>query len=413
MKRSAFTLIELLVVIAIIAVLAVVVILALNPAELLREARDSSRFSDLANISEAVNLYADDQGGSLGSASTSYISVYDPSATSTAGDQCQGLGLPSSTGSFTWQCNTSTTYQATNGNGWIPLNFSAISSGSPLGSLPRDPTNQTSTNLFYAYSTNGTQYAVTAVMESQKYKAQLATTPEISTYPEVAAVGSNPNLSLLYSPSGLVGYWPMNEGTGSTTIDQSGSGNNGTWGGTPAGTNGYYTTSAKMGSYAGFFDGNTDYVNMAGFSSVLANQSAMTVSGWVYPPNNPSSANGYFGLNNNSNAAFFVQQQSGGDTLLMRFENSAGTTYNINAATVTPNTWNLLSFVYSGSQLLGYVNGQLVTSTSASGVFTNPTVAFRIGNTPSGYLSGKADDIRVYSRALSAAEILGIYDAQK
>ena len=43
MKRSGFTLIELLVVIAIIAILAVVVILTLNPAQLLAQARDSTR----------------------------------------------------------------------------------------------------------------------------------------------------------------------------------------------------------------------------------------------------------------------------------------------------------------------------------------------------------------------------------
>ena len=42
LSRRAFTLIELLVVIAIIAVLAVVVVLVLNPAQLLKQARDSS-----------------------------------------------------------------------------------------------------------------------------------------------------------------------------------------------------------------------------------------------------------------------------------------------------------------------------------------------------------------------------------
>src|SRR5271154_4705198 len=59
-NRSGFTLIELLVVIAIIAILAVVVILTLNPAELLRQARDSNRVSDFATLKSSIGLYAAD-----------------------------------------------------------------------------------------------------------------------------------------------------------------------------------------------------------------------------------------------------------------------------------------------------------------------------------------------------------------
>src|SRR3989338_2108717 len=49
-NSKGFTLIELLVVIAIIAVLAVAVILTLNPAELLKQARDSTRVSDMSTL---------------------------------------------------------------------------------------------------------------------------------------------------------------------------------------------------------------------------------------------------------------------------------------------------------------------------------------------------------------------------
>jgi len=110
-NRSAFTLIELLVVIAIIAILAVVVILTLNPAELLRQSRDSSRLSDLATLTSAINLYNTDQSGSpgfsLGSSSVTYVSIPDPAATTTAGTNCSGLGIPFTLGG-SFQCAAST-----------------------------------------------------------------------------------------------------------------------------------------------------------------------------------------------------------------------------------------------------------------------------------------------------------------
>src|ERR1017187_9821679 len=175
--RSAFTLIELLVVIAIIAIISVVVVLTLNPAELLRQSRDSSRLSDMATMNSALGIYAEDVGGSMGTPSTTYISIPDPSATSTLGDQCQGLGLPAQSTSSGWsyQCGASSSYRNVNGTGWTPLNFTQISSGAPVGSLPQDPINQTSSNLFYTYTTDGNTYEATAVMESQKYRTQIST----------------------------------------------------------------------------------------------------------------------------------------------------------------------------------------------------------------------------------------------
>ena len=74
-KEKAFTLIELLVVIAILAVLAVAVTLILNPAELIRQGRDSIRLSDLATINKALGLYQTDQIAKwMGTSTIVYIS---------------------------------------------------------------------------------------------------------------------------------------------------------------------------------------------------------------------------------------------------------------------------------------------------------------------------------------------------
>src|ERR1017187_8198617 len=159
--RKGFTLIELLVVIAIIAILAIVVVLTLNPAQMLAQSRDANRLSDLATINSALNLYSVDQTGSsvfsLGNTSSVYVSLPDTSPS------CANLGLPTtSPSSVGYACASSTSSRNTNGTGWIPVNFSLISSGSPLGSLPVDPTNSSSSGLYHTYYGSGTQFEATA-----------------------------------------------------------------------------------------------------------------------------------------------------------------------------------------------------------------------------------------------------------
>jgi prepilin-type N-terminal cleavage/methylation domain-containing protein len=259
-SRSAFTLIELLVVIAIIAILAVVVVLTLNPAELLRQSRDANRLSDLATLNSAINLYNTDQSGSsgysLGTTNTTYLSLPDPAATSTLGTNCSTMGLPATSSNWSYHCVASSTQRSITNTGWIPINFAAISAGSPFSNLPIDPTNNSSSLSYYTYQTTGSTYEVTVPLESSKYIKQnlLVSNPDPTRY----AMGSAP--SLIPQEEGLVGYWNLDEGNGSTTIDASGNGNIGTWSGTASGTSGYYSP-GKVGSWAGTFDGTSDSIN--------------------------------------------------------------------------------------------------------------------------------------------------------
>jgi prepilin-type N-terminal cleavage/methylation domain-containing protein len=179
-RRQAFTLIELLIVIAIIAILSVVVILTLNPAQLLEQSRDSNRLSDLSVMNTAIGAYIIDQnsasGFSLGSSSVTYVSVPDPTATTTAGTDCTGIGFTS--GGY-FHCAASSTFRNTDGTGWLPINFQKMSTGAPFGQLPVDPTNQTSSSLYYSYVTNGTQFKLQADPESQNYASQVGANPNM------------------------------------------------------------------------------------------------------------------------------------------------------------------------------------------------------------------------------------------
>jgi prepilin-type N-terminal cleavage/methylation domain-containing protein len=165
-RQKGFTLIELLIVVGIVAVIAVGIILAINPAQLLKQARDSRRISDMTSLTKALAYYqANSPTLSMGSTSSIYVSVPDSSSV------CTNLGLSAAPSGYTYACSTSSNYQKTDNTGWIPINFNALQPGSPLSALPVDPVNTTSTLSFYAYTTSGSEFAVTALMESTKYAA--------------------------------------------------------------------------------------------------------------------------------------------------------------------------------------------------------------------------------------------------
>jgi hypothetical protein len=78
------------------------------------------------------------------------------------------------------------------------------------------------------------------------------------------------------------------------------------------------------------------------------------------------------------------------------------------------NAWNFIAVTYDGSQAQHYKNGVARTT---CGSIPNPSSsagnAVRIGGYNSTVGTGYLDDVRIYNRALSAAEIQAIYNATK
>lgn len=166
---KGFTLIELLVVIAIIAILAVVVVLTLNPAELLRQSRDSNRISDFATLKSALSLYlVDSTSPNLASTTFGYGSCY---LSSTSGNGTTTAKCGTFTNTYTSNVSTtSSLYRGVSGTGWIPVNFSGISEGTPFSSLPVDPVNNSQNYYAYAATTTGGYlFELDTFMESKKY----------------------------------------------------------------------------------------------------------------------------------------------------------------------------------------------------------------------------------------------------
>ena len=201
-------------------------------------------------------------------------------------------------------------------------------------------------------------------------------------------------------PPGLVAAYSFDQGSGTAAPDASGTGNNGTL------TNG--PSWAAAGKYGGAisFDGVNDMVTIADSAS-LDLTTGMTLQAWVRPAvlgwpyrtvllkETPGSH--VYALYLNETTRPQGTMFAGG------FERIA-----TGAAALAANTWTHLATTYEGTNLRLYVNGTLVTTTAASGAISTSTGALRIGaNTiwPEEAFQGLIDEVRVYNRALTAAEL--------
>lgn len=160
-----FTLIELLIVIAILAVLATAVVLVLNPAELLAQARDAQRFSDLGAVESSLSLFI--------------ASVANPQLGT--GIRCTAASTWNSGGAGSAACatvTTSTVVTGGTGGGWVDANLTQVPGGSPLGRLPMDPNNAVANcgggtiPCFYGFRGDNTAKAfkLQTVLESTRYR---------------------------------------------------------------------------------------------------------------------------------------------------------------------------------------------------------------------------------------------------
>ena len=160
--KKGFTLLELLIVIGILSILSTTVVLVMNPAQLLKKARDSQRMADFNTITTAIAYYITDVADAqdIGSVTYTYSDV--------AGVVCTLGGASRAVDTYQGVFTTA-------GVGWIPVNFGSITGGSPIGSLPRDPAAEASTgNHYYVYgvlSATDLTFKLITNMESTYYSS--------------------------------------------------------------------------------------------------------------------------------------------------------------------------------------------------------------------------------------------------
>ncbi|MEY4851830.1 MAG: hypothetical protein RIS99_225 [Bacteroidota bacterium] len=200
-----------------------------------------------------------------------------------------------------------------------------------------------------------------------------------------------------YVPTnGLVCWWPFN----GNANDESGNGNHGT-------VNGATLAVDRFGNAgkAYSFDGVNDYIELPGIP--LFNNFTITAR-----------------FNSNSNQTFqnIMSKYDAGGGYALLFGNNGGlyahTGFSFgNNACITNfikqvNIWHLVTMTYNNGSLLFFIDSSLIYSCSNINVPTqnnSNTYIGRAAHSMSEFFSGILDDIAIYNRALSAAEVQQFY----
>lgn len=219
------------------------------------------------------------------------------------------------------------------------------------------------------------------------------------------AAGSNVWTNAEGAGTGSVALWKFNESSGTTAAESVGSYN-------ATLKNGATFAAGKFGN-AMSADGVDDTATVAD-AAALSLTSEMTLSAWVYLeaiPNASSYATVLHKGTTTTSRNYFLQVN--GTNLSFGFYQGVATRRFSGGTISTTKRWYHVAATYvesSGSVCL-YVDGVKVQAYTTSYVPVANTQALSIGSSPYGdYLNGRIDDVRIYSRALSDAEITTIFN---
>jgi hypothetical protein len=200
--------------------------------------------------------------------------------------------------------------------------------------------------------------------------------------------------------SGLVGAWGFDETAGTTTADASGNGNVGT-------INGATHIAGKYGQSLDF-NGKTNWVTINDSAS-LHLTTGMTLEGWVYPTANGSGGNVWRAMAVKETAAglAWALYPFGDGGFPSGHAFTANEAWAKGTSVLTLNAWSHVAVTYDGTTVRMYVNGVQVGTKPQTGSLVSSTQPLRIGGDAiwPEWFKGHIDEVRVYNRALTAAQL--------
>jgi hypothetical protein len=195
-------------------------------------------------------------------------------------------------------------------------------------------------------------------------------------------------------------HWRLDEGAGTTAVESSGSGLNGTL------LNGTAWTPGTRGTGV-TFDGIDDYVA----TTFAQNLPSWTVSVWVRSPAAPASGVTAGPVQREAN---FQINWNHGDAPYRGAAavRVAGRWFAASFGTLNANTWYHLTATYDGDVLRTYRDGVLITSNAApsgpSDAESKPMTFGRHAARTDRFFAGSIDEVKIFDRALSAEEVAAL-----
>jgi hypothetical protein len=207
----------------------------------------------------------------------------------------------------------------------------------------------------------------------------------------------------------LEAHWKLDETSGTTAIDSSGNGNNGTLSGFNASAN-----AAGIDGTALSFDGFNDYISAPSIASTT-----QTISAWVYHASRPSGidpdyVDAILWKNQDNQAGFWGIDLGSNGQVATKRRNSLNQNIFCTSSNIVPlNTWSLVTAVLDSATatIKVYLNGTLDNTCAATNITTS-SGGWYIGKHNAGKtydFHGRIDDVRIYNRALSDTDVEQLY----
>jgi len=205
--------------------------------------------------------------------------------------------------------------------------------------------------------------------------------------------------------AGLIGWWTF-EDPANLGADSSGKGNNGTVAGDAT-----FSPDASRGSGALLLDGTDDFINVGlGKNNMLADwTSNLTIAAWIKPDDLQRQWNCFFGHTTQNNGVKF-ELMSGN----FRFTTLGVMDYDL-AVSLTTGEWSHVAVTFNepGNLAIFYANGQETGEVRGGSPAAKATGNYNVGY--GGYwepeqFQGLLDDVRIYDKALTAAQISDLYN---